>query len=354
MRTRPWIWRFADACPAASKSAAYEYLRFPLLLCPRSRVKRRPIPRRALNVQGPRGGIRDEGENALSRRLDVDRSFDLDQILDGTQDFRWRPRKDDWHSGVLDGKLVHLRQVDGGVEYRAHSDLDTLLHSYFRLDDDVSAIHADLSARDEKMARLVRKYPHLRVLRQPDPWECMVAYICSATNNVNRIGAIVEKVAETLGHEVELDGELRHTFPTPDEVLQVGLEPLEELGLGMDRHSKIVAAADRIRDGRLDLCRLSQPDVCYAEAKRRLMACYGIGDKVADCISLFALDKMEAFPVDRWVERAMAFYFPDQERLWGDDLVMWAQDYFGNYAGYANQLLFHEQRKSDEARKRRL
>ena len=311
MRTRPWIWRSADACPAASKSAAYEYLRFPLLLCPRSRVNRRPIPRRALNVQGPRGGIRDEGENALSRRLDVDRPFDLDQILDGTQDFRWRPRKDDWHSGVLDGKLVHLRQVDGDVEYRAHSDLDTLLHSYFRLDDDVSAIHADLSARDEKMARLVRKYPHLRVLRQPDPWECMVAYICSATNNVNRIGAIVEKVAETLGHEVELDGELRHTFPTPDEVLQVGLKPLEELGLGMDRHSKIVAAADRIRDGRLDLCRLSQPGVCYAEAKRRLMACYGIGDKVADCISLFALNKMEAFPVDRWVERAMAFYFPD-------------------------------------------
>ena len=84
------------------------------------------------------------------------------------------------------------------------------------------------------------------------------------------------------------------------------------------------------------------------------MACYGIGDKVADCISLFALGKMEAFPVDRWVERAMAFYFPDQERPWGDDLVMWAQDYFGNYAGYANQLLFHEQRKSDEARKRRL
>ena len=246
----------------------------------------------------------------MTRRLDVDRPFDLDVVLDGTQDFRWRRWNDDWKSGVLDGNLVHIRQVRGGVEYRAASDLDALLRSYFRLDDDIVAIHDDLSARDERIARLVRKYPHLRVLRQPDPWECVVAYICSATNNVSRISTIVEKIAETLGRQLRLDSEVRHTFPTPDAVLEAGVDPLKQLGLGMDRHTKIVAAAERIRDGRLDLRRLSQPDVCYAEAKRRLMACYGIGEKVADCISLFALDKMEAFPVDRWVERAMKSYFP--------------------------------------------
>ena len=126
---------------------------------------------------------------------------------------------------------------------------------------------------------------------------------------------------------------------------------MARLGLGMDRHSKIVAAAERIRDGRLDLSRLSQPDVCYAEAKRRLMGCYGIGGKVADCIALFSLDKLEAFPIDRWVERAMASYFPCHEQPWGDELVMWAQDYFGKYAGYANQLLFHDQRESDNPRR---
>ena len=178
----------------------------------------------------------------------------------------------------------------------------------------------------------------------------MVAYICSATNNVNCISKIVEKVAARLGHPLDLDGEVRHTFPTPDIVLEAGKEPLVELGLGMDRHSKIVAAAERIRDGRLDLQYLSQPKVCYAEAKRRLKGCYGIGDKVADCISLFALDKMDAFPVDRWVERATADYFPCQEKPTGDELVMWAQDYFGKYAGYANQPLFHEQRDLDKPR----
>ena len=286
----------------------------------------------------------------MTRRLKIDRPFNLNAVLGGTQDFRWRPRKDGWHSGVLISNLVHIRQVKGGVEYLADTDLDVLLWSYFRLDDDIHAIHADLSARDGNIAMLVKQYPNLRVLRQPDPWECVVAYICSATNNVRRISAIVEKIAKTLGRQLRLGDDVRHTFPTPDEVLEAGVEPLEELGLGMDRHSKIVAAAERIRAGRLDLCCLSQPDVCYAEAKRRLMACYGIGGKVADCICLFALDKMEAFPVDRWVARAMESYFPCREQPWDDELVMWAQDYFGKYAGYANQLLFHEQRESNEPR----
>ena len=279
----------------------------------------------------------------MTRQLIIDQPFDLDAILDGTQDFRWRPWKDDWHSGVLGGNLIHIRQIDRGVEYRSDSDLDALLRSYLRLDDDIDAIHADISRRDDKVARLVKKYPYLRILRQPDPWECTVSYICSAQARISKIITTVEAIAEALGHPVELDGDVRHTFPTPEMVLEAGVGPLKELKLGLKRHSKIIAAAERIRDGKLNLRYLAQPQVCYAEAKRRLMGCYGIGDKVADCIALFALDKMEAFPVDTSVEKAVASYFPCQEQPAGDELVMWAQDYFGKYAGYANQLLFHEQ-----------
>ena len=278
----------------------------------------------------------------MTRHLVVDRTFNLDAVLDGTQDFRWRPWRDDWHSSVLDGNLVHVRQIDGRLEYRAGSDLDALLRRYFRLDDDIEAVRADVSARDDHAARLAKKHPYLRVLRQPDAWECTVAYICSATNNVSRISKIVEEIAVSLGSPVELDGEVRHTFPTPEMVLEAGVERLASLKLGLKRHDKIVDAAKRIREGKLDLRRLAQPEVCYAEAKRRLMGCYGIGDKVADCIALFALDKMEAFPVDTWVWKATARYFPQGEQPEGDELVMWAQDRFGKHAGYANQLLFHE------------
>ena len=71
-------------------------------------------------------------------------------MLDWTQDFRWRPWRDGWHSGVLDGNLIHIRQVGAVVEYRAYADLDALLRPYFRLDDDISAAHADFSGHDKK------------------------------------------------------------------------------------------------------------------------------------------------------------------------------------------------------------
>ena len=279
----------------------------------------------------------------MTRQLITDQPFDLDAVLNGTQDFRWRPWRDGWHSGVLDGNLVHVRQVARGVEYSAASDLDSLLISYFRLNDDLGAIHDDISRRDDNMARLVQEYPWLRILRQPDPWECTVSYICSATNNVSRISAIVEKIAAALGRRLELDGEVRNTFPTSEMVLEAGVGPLEELNLGLDRHSKIVAAAERIRDGRLDLRYLARPEVCYAEARRRLMECYGIGNKIADCIALFGLDKTEAFPVDRWVARAAAGYFPCGEQPAGKQMANWARRHYGDNAGYANQFLFFGQ-----------
>ena len=280
--------------------------------------------------------------DTVRRQLKIYQPFDLDAVLVGTQDFRWRRRDDGWHSGVLAGDLIHVRQVGGGIEYRASSDLDGLLTGYLRLDEDIEDIRSDLAARDETIARLLKKHPYLRVLRQPDRWECTVSYICSAANRINRMCAIVEGIAETFGSSVELEGEVRYTFPSQDLLLDTGLARLAQLGLGMDRHAKIIAAAERIRDGRLDLEYLSQPHVCYAEAKRRLMVCYGIGEKIADCIALFALDKTEAFPVDTWVEKAMAYYFPASRQLAGEELVMWAQDRFGKYAGFANQLLFHE------------
>ena len=274
----------------------------------------------------------------MKRTLTVDRAFDLDKCLYQAQDFRWREMGGGWHSGVLHGDLVHIRQNGNILEYRAHSDLSDLLTSYFRLDEDIEAVYERLSSTDDKVACLVDRYPGLRVLKQPDPWECTVAYICSATNNIDRIRNIVEKIAKEIGKPVVLDSDVRYAFPTPEEILNAGVGRLEELDLGLDRHRKIIAVAERIRDGQLDLCQLSQPEVSYGEAKLRLMACYGIGPKVADCIALFALGMTQAFPVDTWVRRAVMEYFPGLE-LYDEAIVQWAQDRFGMYAGYANQFL---------------
>lgn len=272
----------------------------------------------------------------------VTQPFDLGDVLDGTQDFRWCLRQDGWYSGVLAGTLLHVRQTHGGLEYRAENDPTDLLRRYFRLDDDLDSARAELAAVDAHIGELVRRWPYLRVLRQPDPWECMVAYIRSH-NKVPRIRKIVETIAARFGQPLELDGEVRHAFPSPA-VLETGEGELAKMQLGLDRHRKIVAAARRICHGELDLQHLAQPQTPYVQAKRELKKSHGVGPKIADCIALFALDKPEAFPVDVWIRRALGAYFPEREVPTNARLVRWAQDRFGRNAGLASQLLFRSQR----------
>ena len=196
----------------------------------------------------------------------------------------------------------------------------------------------------------MKKYPYLRVLRHPRPLGMYGFIHLFGQQQRGPYQQDCGKDSRGVGRQVDLDGEVRHTFPTPEMVIKAEVGPLTELRLGLDRHSKIIAAAKRIRDGKLDLSYLAQPQVSYSEAKRTLMGCHGIGHKIADCITLFGLDKVEAFPRDMWVTRALGGYFPNQKHLVGDKLAMWAQNYFGKYAGYANQLLFQEQRALENRR----
>ena len=281
-------------------------------------------------------------------RLVIDQPFDLAESLESGQAHRWRRLENSWYSGVLGDRLLHLRQVPDGLEYREASvagsfppnAMEALLRSYFRLDDDIDAIYGEI-CRDRRVAAMVARYPGLRILRQ-EPWECTVAFICSATSNIPRIHQNMESMADCLGQPMELDGEVRHTFPSADQLAAAGEGVLRDLGLGF-RAPYVVAAAQQVCDGELDLDELIRAP--YAEAKSRLMECYGIGAKIADCIAVFSLEKLEAFPVDVWVRRALAeWYFPMQKKPPDRAMVEWAQRYFGRYAGYSQQYLFHGRR----------
>ena len=277
-------------------------------------------------------------------QLTIDQPFDLGESLESGQAHRWRQLDGGWYSGVLGRRLIHIRQSPAGAEYHlagAERGADVLLSSYFRLDDDIHAIYTDI-CRDRRVAEMVARYPGLRILRQ-EPWECTVAFICSATSNIPRIHQNMEAMADSLGEPLELDGEVRHTFPSPESLASAGEGFLRELGLGF-RAPYVVAAAQRVCDGELDLDQLIR--LPYPETKARLMDCYGIGAKIADCIAVFSLEKLEAFPVDVWVRRALAeWYFPMQKKPPDRAMVEWAQEYFGRYAGYSQQYLFHGRRK---------
>ena len=286
-------------------------------------------------------------------QFNIEQPFNLAESLESGQAHRWRRLPEGWYSGVLGGRLLHLRQEGAGLAYRVASvsgvcgedegsagDTETLLRAYFRLDDDIDAIYSEICC-DRRVAAMVERYPGLRILRQ-EPWECTVAFICSATSNIPRIHQNMEAMADRLGEPVELAGEVRHTFPGPERLADAGEGLLRELGLGF-RAPYVAAAAQRVCDGELDLDDLIRRP--YPETKARLMECYGIGAKIADCIAVFALEKLEAFPVDVWVRRALAeWYFPMQKKPPDRAMVEWAQAYFGRYAGYSQQYLFHGRR----------
>ena len=275
--------------------------------------------------------------------------FCLDTCAEAAQDFRWWKLGGGWYSVVLKGNLIHMRQCGDVLEYYSDrdQDLNSFLYSYFRMDDDIDTIYRTLSSCDERMAELICKYPSLRIMRHPDPWECMVSFLCSAQNTPPGIFGMVERFAEKIGNRVCLNGEVRYTFPTPERVREAGKAgKLQNLELGLKRVPNIVAASKRIRAGELDLGKLAQPDVCYNEAKRQLMACKGVGPKIADCIALFSLDRMNAFPVDSRVRTAVKAYYSvpglEKKSLESIDraIAKWAQDLFSPYAGYANQFLY--------------
>lgn len=300
----------------------------------------------------------------MTRHLEITKPFNLELTLTMGQAFRWRPLGDGWFSGVLGENLVHIHQTEAGVEYRlggqygerdATDQDDESLRQYFREDDDVAAIYANI-ARDPKMDTIMREFPGLRLLRQ-EPWECMVTYLCSANNNLTRIANIVESIADNFGALVELDGEKRCTFPAAEQLVknpQHSEVKLKELRLGLNRAPYMTTAAQKVCTGELDLCELRRQP--YLEVRRRLMQLGGIGCKVADCIALFALDQLEAFPVDIWVWRAITEAYPE----WGfSEKVQptsaqkaavdnYARHEFGKYAGYANQYLFYWRRQYGE------
>ncbi len=296
----------------------------------------------------------------MTRQLAIQQPFNLALTLTMGQAFRWQELSDGWFSGVLGENLYHIRQTDDGIEYLVGgpdgeitgADLDQVLSDYFRLDDDIDAVYRDLGVRDEWISQLVAKHYGLRLLRQ-DPWECVVAYICSANNNIPQIGRIVGAIAQTFGNPVQLKGQTRETFPTAQRLLsdENHVEKLANLRLGLKRAPNISAAAQRVSNGALNFSELKKspyPVVMHTlmEGTRHTSKANGIGGKIADCIALFSLDKTEAFPIDTHIGKAInARYFGVGKPPSNAKIIDWAQDYFGPYAGYAGQFLFCDQPK---------
>ena len=277
--------------------------------------------------------------------------YDLKETLYSGQAFRWREVENSSypsplvHQSVIGNYRVNVWDVLDNVCASSPSlddvELKKLVSDYLRLDDDLNDIYSTFES-DTFVSAAVDKYKGLHILRQ-DPWECLITFICSANNNIPRIRQLVDKLCHSYG-EVHWDIEgSYHSFPTPERIVECGELNLRRLGLGF-RAKYVFASAVRILEQGIDLLGLRTQD--YERGLEILTAFPGVGDKVANCVLLFSMDKLDAFPVDVWIKRVLreSYLTKADGNVPDSKLRAWAQNKFGAYAGYANQYMFHKRR----------
>jgi N-glycosylase/DNA lyase len=229
----------------------------------------------------------------------------------------------------------------------------------FRLDDDIDEIFSSFS-NDALVSELIRNYPGLRLMRQ-QPYQCMVSFACASNTNISRIRRMLRNLCERFGNEMIVDDKRFFTFPSAERLNRASNDELRLCGLGY-RTKAVKAVAEAIVNDRPNITSLLR--LPYEDAKNELLKIHGIGDKVADCILLFSLDKLEAFPIDIWMARALYLNYRwlfnnsnkkfdnnrklSYEKITAHDyriLSRYARDYFGKYGGYAQQYLYYNVRQ---------
>lgn len=254
--------------------------------------------------------------------------IDLDHTLSCGQAFRWRREGGAWE-GVVEGRLVRLWQK--GTRIDVESELsERRLESYFRADDDFEHIVREMS-KERYVAKLIRRFPGLRLLRQ-DPWECSASYILATYSNLPRIKKMIARVCALYGEEIEPGV---HAFPRPRAIVE-NESGAGTCGLGF-RCSRFVEFAKRADRGEVDFETMKLSS--YEDSHRSLVKLEGIGDKVADCIAVFSLDHLEAFPVDVRIGRLLK----ERYGIAGGygKVSGFARRRFGRYAGYSQEYLYY-------------
>ena len=277
--------------------------------------------------------------------------FNLDFTLCCGQTFRW-DKHGDWWYGVVGQEAFKIRQECGALEFEGVN--ERFVWNYFRLQDDLPRILSDIN-KDENVQAAIDEFRGLRILRQ-EPWECLISYICATYKSIAAIRSMLANLSRRFGEEIHLENQSFLGFPKPERLAKTELQELAACGLGY-RAKYVLKTANLICDGTLDLEGLKKRS--YAKAKRELMNLPGVGPKVADCVLLFSLEELEAFPVDVWIKRTVLEYygqhfsseFVKKISTQGslstsayERLSSFGREYFGKYAGYAQEYLYHYER----------
>jgi N-glycosylase/DNA lyase len=223
------------------------------------------------------------------------------------------------------------------IEARGEDPGAAALGHYFRLEEDPS-IHLEHAGELRDVPGFMPLLG-LRLLRQ-EPWETLASFICSAAANIRKITTCVEGLALAWGDTI--DGSTRRGFPPAEAIARVKEGDLRKLGLGFRAPYLLAAAKKIVRTPGWSWEALRTAPI--GASREKLTALPGVGPKIADCVLLFGLDRLEAYPVDRWIRRA-TMELSSRRRARDQDLALWAER-LGPSRGYLQQLLFHLRRTS--------
>jgi N-glycosylase/DNA lyase len=276
-------------------------------------------------------------------------SFDPIISISSGQAFLWEKHGDSWY-GIDGDRVVRITQSAVSVEFASFHEDKMWEQRMFRLDDNSKAVFGEIT-KDPLVHKLVRTYPGLRLMRQ-EPHQCLFSFVCASNTNIPMIRRMLYRMARKFGRPAKVDGIEFFTFPSVAAIDRAGIDELRACGLGY-RAKAIKAAARAVAGGELDFGAIKSAS--YEDAKKELLKVYGVGNKIADCVLLFSLEKLDAFPIDVWIARALAGHYrwlSDKkfgEKLTAkqyEELSEGARRYFGRYAGYAQQYLYYHMRQT--------
>ena len=267
-------------------------------------------------------------------------AINVENSINSGQVFLWKKNGDYW-DGVNGQDIL---RIDKNGIIKSYQNLKT---DFFRKNDKLDDIIKSIS-KDKTVKKAVKKYLGLRILKQ-DPFQCLISFIISSNSNIQKIKTSLENISKKFGTKIEFENQEFFLFPKPRELSKASINEIRSCGVGY-RAKFIKDAANMIFSKEIDFESLKKSK--YFETKKSICSIPGVGNKVADCVMLFSLNKLEAFPLDRWMIRILEKYYRNEFHLETKTITEKQYDilhekivnHFGPYAGYAQQFLFKMER----------
>ena len=276
-------------------------------------------------------------------------SFELRDIFECGQCFRWNKQEDGSYTGVFKNNVLNVKKNKDEIIFEGicENEIQQTVENYFDLNRNYEKIKEQLSKIDQNMKMSIEYGNGIRILNQ-DLWETIISFIISANNNIPRIKGIIERLSEKYGDEIKYKGNKYYTFPTPEQLKNVTVEEYRKLGLGF-RDIRLYETTKMILNKQVDIENMkNNPNTI--EVREELLKLSGVGPKVADCILLFSdLKRFEVFPIDVWVRRVMNDLYiknEDETKVNKKQIEKRANEKFGDLAGLAQQYLFYWRREA--------